>query len=91
MKHLSIALAALLAGCANLGPTAEQLKAMPNGGVVCGNLRGIHGSGNVLAINAQELGRNLTAETEITVSPEQGCRTTIRGKASAAARAASAP
>lgn len=92
MRYLTLpALACLLAGCSNLGYSAEQFKAMQNGAIVCNYARTLQGSVGGTAVNAQELGRNLTAETEITVNPEQGCATTVRGKASAVAKPAPAP
>lgn len=76
-----LAIPLLLSGCANLGYSAEQFKAMQQGAVVCNYARTLQGSIGGTAVNAQELGRNLTAETEISVNPEQGCATTIKGKA----------
>lgn len=82
MTKLTFLVAALvLSGCNTLGYSAEQFKAMQNGAVICNYARTLQGSLGGTAVNAQELGRNLTAETEITVNPEQGCATHIRGKA----------
>jgi hypothetical protein len=78
--YLLTLVAAVAAGCAQFGYSADQLKALPQGVVICNYIRSIQGSAGGVSINADELKRGIVASTEITVAPEQGCQTTVKGR-----------